>query len=237
MTTPSRILLTESLRVGACSLECTRGHKTNICLQDAPFEIQFHLGMDTLLDGYFAESVFNIAKAIERFHEWCIKLFLARSASDELDKTWKMISNASERQFGGFVLLFHNHFQKSPPSLHNKKIINNMKWIEFRNKTTHPAYLPTSDEARTFTEISFEYIQKIIIELRKNDLDKIQGLTAKHLQALRETNMALAPSTLGGIASRFLAREDISETTFEKELNNLLLRKEAEQNRRPLSNK
>lgn len=234
-TTPSRTLLAESLRDGACLLECSKGHKTVICLQDAPFEIHFYLGMDALLDGYYAESVFNITKAAERFHEWCIKLFLADVAPDELDKTWKLVDNASERQFGAFLFLHLNHFQKMPPVLHDQKTLGNLKWIELRNNTIHKGYLPTRDEARAYTKTTFEYIQKIITQLRKNDLDKIQKMTFGHLRNLGQKDKTATPSTLGGIASRFLARDDIDKTSFETELTSLRARKESERNRRPLS--
>lgn len=235
LAAPSRTLLAGSLRDGACLLECDQNHKTVVCLQDAPFEIHFHLGVDALLDGYYAESVFNITKAVERFHEWCTKLFLVDVTLSELDKTWKVVSNASERQFGAFLLLYLSHFQKAPFVLQDQKILGNLKWIELRNNTVHKGYLPTNDEAKAYAEITFEYIQRIIMQLRKNDLEKIQKVTCAHLRNLGQKDKTAVSSTLGGIALRFLARDDIGQASFETELTNLRLRKESERNRHSLS--
>ena len=67
----------------------------------------------------------------------------------------------------------------------------------------------------------FEYIQQLIVKLRKEDKDKIQQLTALHLHNLRNKNNTINPTTMGGGGMLFLARDDIEEISFERELESL----------------
>jgi len=221
-TAPSLVLLSDYLRDGTCELSCENGHKTVVCLQQFPFEIHFQIGALALLDGYYAESTFAFAKALERFYEFCIKLF---SLEDVLpgvfEMTWKSIKKQSERQLGAFIFLYLKKFKECPPIFSDQKFSSSLKCSEFRNNVIHQGYLPSKDQAFAYGQMIFEYIQQLIVKLRKEDKDKIQKLTGLHLRSLIDKNKAINPTTMGGGGILFLARDDIEELSFERELESL----------------
>lgn len=221
-TAPSLVLLSDYLRDGTCELSCENGHKTIVCLQQFLFEIHFQIGALALLDGYYAESTFAFAKALERFYEFCIKLFtLEDSLPEGFEMAWKSIKKQSERQLGAFIFLYLKRFKECPPIFPDQKITSSLKCSEFRNNVIHEGYLPSKDEAFAYGKMIFEYIQQLIVKLRKEDKDKIQQLTALHLHNLRNKNNTINPTTMGGGGMLFLARDDIEEISFERELESL----------------
>lgn len=221
-TAPTLVMLSEYLREGTYELACERGHKTIVCLQQFPFEIHFQIGSLALLDGYYAESTFAFAKALERFYEFCIKLFILEdSLPNGFETSWKSIKKQSERQLGAFIFLYLNRFKECPPIFPDQKMTSSRKCSEFRNDVIHEGYLPSKAEASTYGKMIFEYIQKLIVKLRKEDKDKIQKLTGLHLQNLSNKNKTINPTTMAGGVMLFLARDDIEEISFEQELDSL----------------
>ena len=221
-TLPSSVLLYDYLRDGTCELSCKNGHKTIVCLQNFTFEIHFEIGALALIDGYYAESIFAFAKALERFYEFCIKLFiLDDSLSNEFEIAWKAVKNNSERQFGAFIFLYLKKFKESPIIFPDQKFESSVKCSQFRNNVIHAGYLPSKEEAIKYGKMIFEYIQKLVVKLQEEDWEKISQLTMLHLQNLGNKNKDINRSTLSIGAMLSLVRGDIKEISFELELKKL----------------
>ena len=220
---PSLTLFYDYLRDGAYELSCEKGHKTIVCLQNFPFEIHFEIGALALIDGYYAESVFAFAKALERFYEFCIKLFILEdSLPNGFEKAWNAVKNNSERQFGAFLFLYLKRFKEAPVIFPDQKFNSSKTSCSaFRNDVIHKGYLPSKDEAFKYGKMIFEYIRELIVKLQKEDKDKLLQLTSLHLENLGNKNKAVNPTTMSIGAVLSLSRGDIEEISFEKELENL----------------
>src|SRR5918996_2240991 len=60
------------------NLECPLGHKSVVIFNAPKFELLFDMGVSALLDGYGREAVSSFAAAQERFHEFGIKVLVAK---------------------------------------------------------------------------------------------------------------------------------------------------------------
>lgn len=155
---------------------CSKGHKSITILQNERFEILFDFAYEAYINNYYRESVFNAASAIERFHEFFIKVITLKNlngisnCSQIVDKTWKELSRQSERQLGAFYMIYLNEFKEVP-----EKIKGNN--IEFRNKVVHKGFIPNKDETHRYLEFAYGYIQKLIRLLKENYSEYITALT------------------------------------------------------------
>lgn len=142
-------------------LECFEGHKTTCLLNQRKFEILYEIGAYALIDGYTREAVSSFAVAVERLHEYCINILLIKNgiSKEDREKTFKMVSNMSERQLGAFYYLYLNEFGEPPEQISNKK-------SEFRNKVTHKGVIPTYEQVLEYAEYIFEYIIHLLQKLR-----------------------------------------------------------------------
>lgn len=131
---------------------CNHGHVSRVILETQKFEILFDMGAAALLDGYCREAVSSFAAAQERFHEFCIKVFLAKQGipENEFNATWKLVSNQSERQVGAYYFLYLLHFNAAPAT--------SQKAVEFRNRVIHKGYIPSSEDASEYGEFVYDYI-------------------------------------------------------------------------------
>jgi hypothetical protein len=156
-------------------ITCEQGHESIIFFESHKFELLFEMGIYAVMDGYFREVVSNFAASIERFHEFSIEVFsqylfrnvnsetsnllIQQEITNEYDKTWKMISNQSERQLGAYTMLYLSTFKYAPELIKNKH-------IEFRNKVIHKGYFPTEKETIEYAVDIFNYLQLKLIELK-----------------------------------------------------------------------
>lgn len=134
---------------------CDRGHKFVTVLQQEKYETLFDFGLMALDDGYYREAVLNFASSLERFLEFCIKVFLYRN-QNEIDptyfnQTWKHIRNQSERQVGAFYFTFLSTLKVPPEMISNE-------WISFRNRVIHRGCFPDKSETMGYGEYVMEYI-------------------------------------------------------------------------------
>ncbi|MFC6458599.1 hypothetical protein [Paenibacillus vulneris] len=163
------------------SLNCNEGHETVVIFDTHVYELLFDMGLYALADGYSREAVANFAAAIERFHEFSINVFIAKSLSsylylDEFPKAWKGISSQSERQLGAYVMLYLAVFKRSPELMPQKN-------IEFRNNVIHKGKFPTVGEAMKYAESTFNYIKQKLVEMKKELDDEVLYV---HDHSLRE---------------------------------------------------
>lgn len=61
---------------GVC---CSRGHTSVTILQEQKFEILFDIGANAIIDGYYRESISSFTSSLERFYEFCIKVFCEKN--------------------------------------------------------------------------------------------------------------------------------------------------------------
>ena len=123
-------------------VECDKGHKAVVILQEQKFEILFDIGAYAIVDGYYREAVSSFTSSLERFFEFFIHANLKEhkiAAANVMD-CWKLVSAQSERQFGAYIFLYALVTHSAPPVLERK-------YIEFRNEVIHKGRIPNREEA------------------------------------------------------------------------------------------
>jgi hypothetical protein len=134
------------------NLECPLGHKSVVIFNAPKFELLFDMGISALLDGYGREAVSSFAAAQERFHEFGIKVLVAKQdvSKEQFLATWKLVASQSERQLGAYYFMYLLQFNAPPPT--------SPKRVAFRNHVIHKGYTPTSTEAADYAEYVYDYI-------------------------------------------------------------------------------
>jgi hypothetical protein len=93
---------------GVYELECPKGHKNALLLQQLQHEILFEIGVQALFDGYYREAIASFSSSLERFYELFIKV-TARiyEIEDDIERlSWKLIAAQSERQLGAYIYCY-----------------------------------------------------------------------------------------------------------------------------------
>ncbi|MGD1019376.1 MAG: hypothetical protein ABSA12_08660 [Verrucomicrobiia bacterium] len=136
-----------------------------------------------LNDGYYREAVSTVAVSLERFYEFCIATVCAKIGipEDEYNKTWKNISNQSERQLGAFLFLYLTENRRACE-------FAPQKYTELRNKVTHKGYFPSREETVEYGQWALTFMTKMYAELESSCNNVIlqrrfrrsDGLIAEH---------------------------------------------------------
>ena len=165
---------------GIYKVVCPKNHETYELLENQRFELLFQSGSLALIAGYPREAVSSIVASFERFIEYYIRLILFSKKIDngEIEKTWKLVANASERQLGGFlfikVLLDGETFS-----------FDLQNYSTFRNKVIHKGYIPNTDEVIDFGQKVLNFLGESIKHLRLNyqsAIDEYRKLTIKGIK-------------------------------------------------------
>lgn len=143
------------------STKCEKGHDVVCAVQTAEFVTLFEMGTLALNDGFTREAITSFSVAIERFHEFMLKVMLLEGGMKwgEIDDTWKNVAAQSERQLGAYLFIFASVFKKTPPIIPNSR-------IKFRNSVTHKGLIPTYKEAKDYERFAFDYIFHLLDELK-----------------------------------------------------------------------
>jgi hypothetical protein len=167
---------------GFFSGTCKQGHKIVAVLQNPKYELLFDLGGLALLDGYTREAVSSFAVALERFYEFCIKLFFIDLKIDQstYKEYWKNVSNQTERQFGCFNTAYLTLFKKNPVLLSNSD-------VEFRNRVTHKGYIPSVKEVFEYGNTVGASIQIITKEFIAYSKDVFMHEVFSRFQSMMES--------------------------------------------------
>jgi hypothetical protein len=186
-------------------ITCPNGHTTSIYLANLKHEILFDLAAMALLDGYTREAASSFASAIERFYEYCIKVFQARHLKDSaaFADTWKLVANQSERQLGAYYFLYLYHFGRCP-----KAVPQN--WVKFRNDTTHKGYIPTRAKVMEYGQYVFDHILELTSEMGKSLKEEMSLVREHELATFKEEAGAGAKAMRGGdtLFTRAYSKED-----------------------------
>ena len=201
---------------GRYELTCPNGHESITLLQQEKFEVLFDIGAYAVLDGYYREAVSSFAASLERFYEFAVRVFLHQSgvACDVAASCWKEVSNQSERQLGGFVLLWANFFHRKPELVSTDQI-----W--FRNSVIHKGKIPTKDEALSFGNAVLNVLRLNMLQLRSKLEDSVQQLVVQHLRDLCGSNPTQQPATMCATTIVSLSSAEPSQRSLEHHLTEL----------------
>jgi hypothetical protein len=156
---------------GVYHLTCKRGHTTATITQGEKFDVLIDIAINAIIDGYFREAVASATSSLERFYEYFVRVVCADSdiPLPELERAWKHVRNASERQLGMFVACHILHTQQSPELLSAEK-------VAFRNDIVHKGRIPTKKEAVAYIDAVFLVVLPILANLRRSSRKTIDKL-------------------------------------------------------------
>jgi hypothetical protein len=166
--------------------------------QNEKFEVLFDMGALALIDGYKQEAVSCFASSLERFHEWCILVWLINNgvSFEAYEKIWKTVSAQSERQLGAFYFLYLQEFKENPVIFNNKmdtyKNKDNQKQIvvKFRNDVTHNGYIPKYEQVDEYGEHLLKYINSILVKMKAKYQESIINVSFYLKRKLQESYMS-----------------------------------------------
>jgi len=199
---------------GKYEITCSHGHKTVTILQQQKFEILFEIGANAIIDGYYREAVSSFTSSLERFYEFCIRVFMQRvNNSDELfKKSWKEISNQSERQLGAFISLWVYCISEMPDLLSEKQ-------ISFRNAVIHRGKIPTKEESLKYGNDILKVVRPKIKLLQGKYPDEVNKVIFCHLRDVgkgSDRNLQTATMCISTIISLSIGEKNHHEKTLEE---------------------
>lgn len=213
---------------GLYTVSCRRGHDTVTAIQEHKFEVLFDLGAMALLDGYPREAISSIAASLERFLEYYVRVVALKHgiAADAIAEAWKPMARSSERQLGGFILayLIENRRAVDPfvfdvrPLLDGRAKGETPTWSEFRNRVIHQGYIPSTVEALAFGDLVYQWIYRLIGELKKSCTEAMSRATFQHLRRASDAASGGAVATMSIPTLISLVRADGPANTFKEAL-------------------
>ena len=151
----------ELLNNGVYTVNCSKGHKGKVVLNNLNFELLYDLGINAIGDRYYREAIASMTSALERFYEFFIKTtWRIKGVSYEvIDNNWKEMACQSERQLGAFVVAYSVLFGGAAPVMGN-----NAK--NFRNSVIHKGEIPTREKTIDYAKTVLELIDGPLGELQ-----------------------------------------------------------------------
>lgn len=150
-------------------------------------------------------------------------------SADAIAEAWKPLSRSSERQLGAFVLAYviENGRAVDPlvfesrPSLDGRAKGDTPTWSEFRNHVIHRGYIPSTVEALAFGDLVYQWMYRIIGELKKNCAKAMATATFQHLRRAGDASSVGAVATMSIPTLISLVRADGPAATFKHALTGL----------------
>lgn len=144
-----------------------------------------------LRDGYAREAVSSIAAWLERFFEYYVLVVSLKHgiAYEHFVRAWNPISRLSERQFGAFLFLYLIENKKPleglisdrKPQFDGRSRGDTPTWSAFRNGVIHNGYIPSTGEVIEYGNLVYQFIYRLIGELKANCAEFIGKATFHHL--------------------------------------------------------
>ena len=181
---------------GIYKVICPKGHETYQLLENQRFELLFESGSLALIAGYPREAVSSIVASFERFIEYYLRiiLFAKEINEEEIDKTWKLVANASERQLGGFLFL--------KVLLDGEAITFDLQsYSTFRNKVIHKGYIPNTEKVINFGQKVLNYMGESLKHLRLNYQTAIDAYRTLTITRIKESAPVGAITSGMGLAT------------------------------------
>ena len=183
---------------GIYSLTCSNGHNATFVLNQQKYQVLAEGAMQAIIDDYFREAVSSFTACLERFYEFYIRVIafhrLGADKIDEIEKTWKLVKNMSERQTGMYFLAYLFDEGRCPD-----KLKDNMTSI--RNKVIHQGLMPSRDEAIDYGQAVMDVLQPVLWDTADRYKAEITALSlieqrrlhqiTQHIPNVRRNNPAL----------------------------------------------
>ena len=180
------------------------------------------------VDGYPREAISNIAASLERFLEyyiWVVALKHSIPAEAVLDAR-KPMSQSSERQLGAFLLayLIENGRAVDPlvfdsrPALEGRAKRDTPTWSAFRNRVIHQGYIPSTVEAFTYGDLVYQWIYRLIGELKSSCAEAMSRVTFQNLRRASDVSPAGTVATMSIPTLISLVRADGPARSFKDAL-------------------
>jgi hypothetical protein len=190
-------------------VECSRGHRSFILLQQQRFEVLFQIGAYAIVDGYTREAASSFTASLERFYEFFIRAALIQNGvpSEATTDAWKAASRRSERQLGAFIFL-HLRETGTPPLLMSDKD------VAFRNDVVHRGKIPTRLDAIGYGERILALVRPLVKLAQTQFPAGTDRLAFDHWQSARKKvgpDFAVATISIGTILSLTRADEPLLE--------------------------
>jgi hypothetical protein len=210
---------------GEYPFTCQRGHKVVVIRPEPKWETLCRSGVFALIDGYPREVIAAFAAAVERFHEFVLRVLLRSRhvEAKEVEAVWKLVKGQSERQLGAFMYLYLADTGKRPPDPPDST---------FRNSVIHKGLVPTIEEGRKYAETSFNYIMAILrtmIERHPNEAgeeleEHSRILVSKHnLNPMMDFANQTWATHMSWHARRKPEEDDFSLATWMKEMSDIFV--------------
>jgi len=199
---------------------CKNGHKNAVVHQQEKFELLFESASNAIANGYFREGISSIASSLERFYEFCLKVFSIDYSitEDVFTNAWKNISKQSERQLGAFIFLYTFRFGKMPEMMSSSQ-------TEFRNDVIHKGHFPTYEKTINYAQAVLNVIYSILKELKTHCNESVEKviqtrLNKMHKKAFEYTDRPTTISTFT-IVNIMRKVEYYSSVNFEEHIEKL----------------
>jgi hypothetical protein len=193
--------------------KCPNSHDLLIATQTLRHEMLFEIALHAINDGYYREAVSSFTASLERYFEFAIRVLSSNRGVQpaHFDKAWKAVASQSERQVGGYILLYLAEYGAGPLLLAEKT-------VGFRNRVTHKGYLPRKDETVAFGKEVYKIIQEGIRKLRDTKLNDVNKILSQHVEQISEGMGTRYPRTFQVTPTALNIIEDISTgyKTFEQ---------------------
>ncbi len=146
---------------GVYAGECPFGHELTAVLQALRHELIFDSACHALMDGYYGEAIAGFGTSLERFYEFCSRVFCRRAGVEveDVDIAWKKVAKQSERQLGAFSFLYLGHFKRSY-TRHDET------FTKLRNDVVHQGKFASRADSMNFGRHVYKVIKELLAELR-----------------------------------------------------------------------
>lgn len=143
--------------------ECDQGHTIAVVLQHPKHVVLYQSGVVAFLYGFHREAVSSAAAALERFYEFCCRVFWHRlnGILKDVEPVWKLMAAQSERQFGAFLALHLAALGHAFPD----KAFKLQRRTTFRNDVIHKGRIPTADQTKDYLRAVYEIAETTMNEL------------------------------------------------------------------------
>ncbi len=204
------------------SIECSRGHQSRLLIQSQKFEVLLESGANALAAGFTLEAAASFSAALERFYEFCLKIFCLQQgiSHDVYDKMFKQIAKQSERQFGAFLTFHALVFGEIYP-------INEGK-TTFRNGVIHKGLIPTPEQVKEYCEYVYDEVFRLSNRLMKKYASTVNEVVYRDLKIRSESTSVpkgVPVATTTGTMFFNLARKE-NKATFSEAFEDYLKARE-----------
>jgi hypothetical protein len=159
---------------GLYECTCSKGHTKRYQMEIQRFVELFEIAVFAFEDGYYREAITSSTAAMERFFEFCTKVFLGveKISGESYEKIWKKIRNTSERQLGAYYMLYFNVFKGVPPTFPEKQ-------TKLRNEVVHKGKIPSQKETDEYLRNAYSLIMQTLVLLNMKMENERKEVTEK----------------------------------------------------------